>query len=439
MRSALLALAAALAAAPLTAQTPSPTPDPSPAPGTPVESGPSQPVDPPSPAPPEKKPASASAGGDGFVIQSEGGDYKLQFRAYTHADARFYPGDDAALGIDQFLLRRVRPILQGTVAKHFEFNVTPDFGGGTTVIQDAFLDVRYSPRARVRIGKFKVPLGLERLQSATVMTFVERAFPSSLVSVREVGAQVSGDLAGGVFTYALGVFEGAPDGASADLDTNDAKDLEGRVFVSPFKRGESALRDLGFGIAGGVGDQTGALPTYRSGGQLPIASYVVGATADGKRTRLVPQLSFYTGPFGLMAEYAQSDAFVRSASGQRTEVGVRAWQTTATWTLTGERASFSGIRPSNPFDPSQGHWGAFELGARVNGFEIDDEAFRAGLFDPARSVREAFAWGLVVQWHLNRHVKEMVSYERTTFTAGAADGADRAAENALFIRTQLSF
>ena len=99
----------------------------------------------------------------------------------------------------------------------------------------------------------------------------------------------------------------------------------------------------------------------------------------------------------------------------------------------------SGFRPRNPFDPGQGHWGAFELGARVNGFAIDDEAFTAGLFDPARSVREAFAWGLVVQWHLNRHVKEVVSYERTTFTAGAADGADRPAENALFIRTQLSF
>jgi phosphate-selective porin OprO/OprP len=436
MRSVLLALAAALAAMPLHAQAPTPTPTPD----TPTEAAPSRPADPPSPEQiPEQKPVAASAGADGFAIQSEGGDYKLQFRAYTHADARFYLGDDAELGTNQFLLRRARPILQGTVARHFDFTLTPDFGGGTAVIQDAFLDVRYSPKARVRIGKFKVPLGLERLQSATAIPFIERAFPSSVVSVREVGAQVVGDLAGGVVTYAAGVFTGALDGSSADLDTNDAKDVAGRVFISPFKKGGSVLRGVGFGIAGSVGDQTGALPTYRSGGQIPIATYVTGATADGRRTRLVPQLSLYAGPLGLMAEYAQSDAFVKTATGPRTEVGVRAWQTTATWTLTGEPASYSGVRPRNPFDPSQGHWGAFELGARVNGFTIDDDAFAAGLFDPARSVREAFAWGVVGIWHLNGHFKEVVSYERTTFTAGAAGGADRPAENALFFRTQLSF
>ena len=426
MRIGLLALAAALTTAPLRAQAPDkPVATPSPAP---------------TPAPPEKRPAAAGAGADGFLIQSEGGDYRLQFRAYTHLDARFYPGDDEKLAVDQFLLRRVRPVLQGTVAKHFDFVFTPDFGGGTAVIQDAYLDVRYSPKARVRVGKFKTPMGLERLQSATAIIFVERAFPSSLVPIRDVGAQVVGDLDGGVVSYAFGVFAGALDGASADFDTNDGKDLDGRVFVSPFKKGTSALKDLGFGIAGSVGDQTGALPTYRSGGQLAIASYVAGVTADGRRQRLVPQLSLYTGSFGLMAEYAQSDAFVRNAAGgQRTEVSVRAWQTTVTWTLTGEPAAYGGVRPRSPFEPGQGHWGAFELGARVNGFEIGDEAFADAVFDPARSVRDAFAWGLVLNWYLNRNVKQVVSYERTSFTGGASNGSDRPDENALFLRTQLSF
>jgi phosphate-selective porin OprO and OprP len=429
MRTALLALAAALGATPVRAQAPPPD--------QPAEVA--KPAEP-AATPPEKNPATADAGEDGFALQSEGGDYRLLFRGYTHFDGRFYPGDDQDAATDQFLMRRARPILQGTVAKHFEFTLTPDFGGGTTVLQDAYLDVRYSPKARVRVGKFKAPVGLERLQSATAITFVERAFPSSLVPNRDVGAQIFGDLDGGVVSYSIGVFEGALDGGSADLDTNDAKDVAGRVFVSPFKKGTSRLKDLGFGIAGSIGDQEGALPSYRSGGQLTIASYFPGVTADGRRTRFVPQLSLYTGPFGLMAEYAQADAFVRSADDdQRTEVSTRAWQTTATWTLTGEPASYGGVRPRNPFDPSQGRWGAFELGARVNGFELGDEAFSAGLADPARSVRKAFAWALGVNWFLNRHIKQVVSYERTTFTGGAPEGADRPDENALFFRTQLSF
>lgn len=432
MRTALLALVAALAAGSLRAQAPPADP--------PIVSPSPQPPEAAPAPPPEKKPVTVGAGADGFSIQSEDGDYRLAFRAYTHFDGRFYLADDAQVATNQFLLRRVRPILQGTVAKHFEFTLTPDFGGGVTVLQDAYLDVRYSDKARVRVGKFKAPVGLERLQSATAITFVERAFPTSLVPNRDVGAQVFGDLGGGVLAYAFGVFEGSLDGASVDLDTNDGKDVDGRLVVSPFKKGTSRLKELRFGVAGSIGDQTGLLPAYRSGGQLPIASYVSGVTADGRRTRVVPQLSLYTGPLGLMAEYAQSDAFVRNAAdGRRTEVQVRAWQTTATWTLTGEPASYGGVRPRNPFDPRQGHWGAFELGARVNGFEMGDEAFTAALVDPARSVRKAFAWGAVLNWYLNRNIKQVVSYERTTFTGGAAAGADRDDENALFLRTQLSF
>ena len=53
-------------------------------------------------------------------------------------------------------------------------------------------------------------------------------------------------------------------------------------------------------------------------------------------------------------------------------------------------------------------------------------------------MRKAFAWAVGLNWYLNRNVKEVFDYERTTFTGGAA-GGDRPAENALFFRTQLSF
>jgi len=436
MRIALLALTAALAGAPVRAQAQAPPPSPPPEqPMPPVDATPAEP----DAATPEKKPATAGASPDGFVIQSDGGDYRLQLRAYAQFDGRFYPGDDEGSATNTFLLRRVRPILQGTVAQHFEFAVAPDFGGGTTVLQDAYLDARYSPKARVRVGKFKPPIGLERLQSATNIAFVERAFPTSLVPNRDVGVQLHGELGGGVVAYAIAVFEGAPDGGSVDLDTNDGKDLAGRVFLSPFKKGTSPLKDLGFGIGGSVGDQSGAPPSYRSGGQLTIVSYATGAAADGRRTRIVPQLSLYSGPLGLMAEYARASALVTPSGGPRTEVVTQAWQATATWTLSGEPASFTGVRPANPFDPSQGHWGALELAARVNHFEIGDDAITTGLIDPTRSVEEAFAWAVGVNWYLNRNVKQVVSFERTTFERGAAAGADRPGENALFFRTQLSF
>ena len=86
-----------------------------------------------------------------------------------------------------------------------------------------------------------------------------------------------------------------------------------------------------------------------------------------------------------------------------------------------------------------GKWGALELAARANGLELGTEAFREGIVDPGKSIRKAFAWAVGLNWYLNRNVKQVVDFERTTFTGGASDGTDRPAENALFIRTQVSF
>jgi phosphate-selective porin OprO and OprP len=381
-----------------------------------------------------------TAGAEGFVLQSSNGDYRLQLRGYVQFDGRFFPSDEGRLAIDNFLLRRVRPIFAGTVARHFEFQIMPDFGVGTTVLQDAWLDVKYSPKARVRVGKFKSPVGLERLQSATAITFVERAYPTALVPNRDVGVMLHGDLAGGVVAYAAGVFDGAPDGGSVDLDLADGKDVAGRFFLSPFKHGSGAFKDLGFGVAGTTGKQTGALPAYRSGGQISLLALVQGITADGTRNRLSPQLTFYSGRFGLMAEYAWSESWLKKASTEtRARFSGEAWQATATFTLTGEKASYSGVRPSEAFEPGQGKWGALELAARANGLELGAEALREGIVDPTKSIRKAFAWAVGVNWYLNRNVKQVVDFERTTFTGGAADGTDRPAENAFFIRTQVSF
>jgi phosphate-selective porin OprO and OprP len=420
-----MAALAALAASPLRAQD--------------KPAGPPVPAADKLPEKPEKKSLPVSAGSDGFSLQNESGDFRLQIRGYAHFDGRFFSGDEGALAVDSFLLRRVRPIVQGTVGKYFEFNITPDFGGGTAVLQDAWLDFKPSPKLRVRVGKYKSPVGLERLQSATAINFVERAFPTAIVPNRDVGIQVHGDLAGGVVSYAAALLDGAPDGGSVDSDLNDSKDLAGRLFISPFKKGSSALKDLGFGISGTTGKQTGPLPAYRSGGQISVITIVTGITADGTRTRYSPQLSFYSGPFGLLAEYAQSESKVKKADGTRFDLEAKAWQATATVALTGDKASYGGVRPKKPFDPSKGQWGALELAARVHKFELSRASVDAGLIDPTRSAREISAWAVGLNWSLTRNVKQVADFEHVSFTGGAAPGEDRESENIVFIRTQVSF
>jgi phosphate-selective porin OprO/OprP len=391
-------------------------------------------------APEPKQPAEPpklTAGPEGFTLQS--GDYKLQLRGYAQFDGRFFSGDEGSLAVDTFVLRRVRPVLQGTLGKSFEFRIMPDFGGGTTVLQDAWLDFKPSSAVQVMVGKYKAPVGLERLQSATALTFVERAFPTLIVPNRDLGVMLHGELAGGIVAYAAGVFDGAPDGGSVDADLNDGKDLDGRIFVSPFKKTRSVLQGLAFGIAGTTGKQSGPLPAYKSSGQVSVISILAGITADGTRERYSPQLSFYTGRLGVLAEYAHSESWVKKPDSTRMQFGAGAWEVTASLCLTGDTASYAGVRPSKPFDPSRGQWGALELAARVHGLEIDRDTYDSGAVDPAKSVREVFAWALGLNWSLNRNVKQVVDFERATFTGGAASGGDRAPENAVFIRTQVSF
>jgi phosphate-selective porin OprO/OprP len=250
---------------------------------------------------------------DGFSLRSADGNFVLRLRGYAQFDGRFWVDDEKKPQVETFLLRRVRPIFEGTVYKIFDFRVMPDFGQGQTVLYDAYMEARFNPAFRVRAGKFKPPIGLERLQSATDILFVERALPTNLVPNRDLGVQVGGDLAGGAVSYALGVFNGVPDLGNGDADSNNDKDVAARLFFQPFVTGNGPLKNLGFGVGASQGNQTGTptatgLPAYRTPGQQTFFSYRSDGTAagtvvaDGTRFRLAPQGYFYSGPFGLLAE-----------------------------------------------------------------------------------------------------------------------------------------
>jgi phosphate-selective porin OprO/OprP len=404
-----------------------------------------KPVEKPKEEKPAEKPADrkedvkVAAGPDGFVIQSGNPDFRIRIGGYAQADGRFYAQDKDSVATNTFLLRRARPILQGTVAKYFDFYVDPDFGQGQVVLYDAYLNVRPSSKLQFRIGKFKPPVGLERLQSAQNILFMERALPTSLVPNRDVGAQVHGELGSGVASYALGVFDGAVDGALIDTDGNDGKDIAGRLFFQPFARGGSkALQGLGLGFSATGGKQQGGLPSFRSGGQLVFFSYVSAAAADGTRTRISPQGSFHLGPAGVLGEYVRSRQPVRKGT-DVARVSNEAWEVSASVVLTGETATASGVRPRRSFDPTRHTWGALELAARVNRLSVDGTAFSRGLADPTKSAREARAWAVGLNWYLNRNVKYVVDFERTTFTGGATAGGDRRPENAILVRSQVAF
>jgi phosphate-selective porin OprO/OprP len=373
---------------------------------------------------------------DGFFVQSADGAHRLVFGIVAQVDGRFSLDDPAPI-TDTLAVRKMRPTLSGRVARYFDFKVMPDFGNGTATLTDAFFDIRFSPKLRVRSGKDKTPVGYEMLVGDAFVLFLERSLATGLVPNRDVGVQVQGDLSPKVY-YATGLFNGVPDGASStsDADTNSGKDFAGRIVVQPFRAAvpqPGALNGLGFQIGVSAGPQAGALPVLRTSVGQTYFAYAPGTTASGTRTRFTPSVFYYHRSFGVFGEFVRS-AQETTRLGLESEVANTAWNVTASYLLTGEAASSGITRPARPFDPGAGTWGAVQVLARYAALTVDADVFARGLAAPGASAgAKQLTVGL--NWYPASVIKYYLNYERTSFEPGS--GPARAAEHVVVFRAQL--
>ena len=391
-------------------------------------------------------------GANGFSLQSADTNFVLAFHGVLQVDNRTFFHDGGISGNDGFLLRRARPILQGTLFRDFDFLFVPDFGGSTAQIFDASMNYRYEPWLQLKAGKFKTPIGLEQLQADVNLTFNERSLVTDLVPNRDVGFQLWGDVAGGLLSYAAGVFNGVGDARnSSNVDFEDHRAFAGRLFAQPFKNSDTAaLKGFGLGLAGSFGNTSSnatGLPNnngFGTEGQQAFFAYTNGVVANGDHWRLSPQGYYYYGPFGLLGEYAISNQRV-SRGPTFAHLEHTAWQVTASYMLTGEDATYGSVAPKRPFDLSGGGWGAWQLVGRYGELDVDDKTFPA-FANPAASASGAQAWSVGLNWYLNKNLRVSTSYSRTDFDGGGqATGTTgpaavtRQPEQVWFTRLQLAF
>lgn len=389
-------------------------------------------------------------GNSGLSVSSGDSNFVFAVHGLLQADNRSFFKDGGIVGNDSFLLRRARPIFQGTVYRDFDFLFVPDFGGSSVQIFDAYLNYRHKPWLQLRAGKFKTPIGLEQLQSDAVTSFNERSLATALVPNRDIGFQLWGDVAEGRLSYAIGIFNGVGDGRNtSNADFEDHHEFAGRLFAQPFKKsGVAALAGLSFGVGGSWGNvssnSAGLSNGFLTDGQQQFFAYSNNVVARGVHWRVSPQASYYYGPFGLLGEYVVSDQEVRRGTAFA-DLQNTAWQVSAGWVLTGEDASYTGINPKRPFDLSAGQWGAFQIVGRVAGLDIDKATF-VNFADPAASAAGAQSWSVGLNWYLNKNIRINTSYSRTDFTGGGTSKSltapgivTRQPEQVLFTRLQLSF
>lgn len=417
-----------------------------------------------------------AAGEKGFAFRSSDGLYLLRIHGQLQIDTRWFLNDGALSDkADTFLIRRMRPSIDGTLFGLVDYKFTPEFAGGALAVFDAYADVHPFSWLRLRAGKFKTPLGLERLQSDPDLVFMERALTQDLTPQRDVGAALGGEIAGGIVTYSLGIYNGAADSANTDVDTNHAKDFVGRLLIQPFKaEALSGLGSLGLHFAASTGNRFGTptatqLPSYKSGGQNTIFNYLSSTTdqtgtvfAHLRQSRINPGLYYYFGGFGVLGEYVWDKQEVQKGNNTTTLVN-QAAHATASFVINGKNG-YDGATPNSVLDFSKGTWGALEIGVRWNYLKADDATFgnlanpglSAFAADITKTPSKAQGFGGAINYVPSRTFRLAVNFEQTRFTGGAAgpkvaatdvngaavmvtSSANRKTENALLGRVQVNF
>jgi phosphate-selective porin OprO/OprP len=388
----------------------------------------------------------------GFGITSPDRRFQVRIHGQLQVDGRRFFGDDTQRDKDTFLIRRARPTIDVTLLGLADARFTPDFAGGTLQLFDAYIDVHPFRWLRLRAGKFKPPVGLERLQADTDLVFTERSLDQNLSAQRDVGAQLWGDVAGGLVRYEAAILNGNPDFGLNDTDNEYNKSYAGRLLVNPFALERlRAFGRLGVGIAAETGYEKGSaanpwLGSFRSAGSNTIFSYLASSTdptqtvvAFNRHTRVNPQLYYYYQGFGLEAELIHEYQELLKGS-DTAAINNSGGHVIVAYVLGGDR-TFEGPRVRHPLDLAKGSYGALEIGVRYNWLKIDDVAF-LGLADPTKSVSKASGWGFVASWYLTKSLRAALSYDRTSFDGGAKKGstvADLNTESVVTARLQVGY
>ncbi|MHB0887678.1 porin [Acidithiobacillus sp.] len=147
--------------------------------------------------------------------------------------------------------------------------------GSASGVQDAYINFAFVPEVQLQVGKFRVPVGLERQESGNELMFIQRSMNQSLGANRSAGAMFhSPNVMGSGLYYSLGIFD------NHSLDGNDA-----------FNSGNVAL-PLGAGQNPVGGILTNGTGQYLLGGMV---GYKVGPLLDVELSGARASAAQYTG------------------------------------------------------------------------------------------------------------------------------------------------
>lgn len=337
---------------------------------------------------------------------------------YVNIDDEFF---DRNSGADEFgnaaKFRRARIGMEGTMFTDWSYALEINYGQDeSTEFTDVTIGYTGFDNVKLKLGRHKMPSGLEELTSSNRISMMERtAATNTFAKGRRNG--FTAETKGSNWTLTGGVYLG--EGVSKE--DNEGKDTDygygGRFTFAPLHE-KTQLVHLG------VSYQREEFEKTFDGNEL--------ATNNG-RLRARPGVHFFNdrpvqvryrnteytdtigleaatvmGPLSLQGEYFRQDLSREDAK----DADVDGWYAQATYTLTGESRGYRGgkmrtISPKNRL--GMGGYGAWELVARYDTLDLFDSSAANELTDSIRGT-EIKTLTLGVNWYVNDTIRFMANF-----------------------------
>jgi phosphate-selective porin OprO/OprP len=343
---------------------------------------------------------------------------RVDFRARLQGDVRSSEAstdEDSDRALD---IARRRAGIEGRLGHLFDYQA--DYELSAREWRDVYLNYRQFKAFQLRIGKFKLPFGMDENTSATNLDFVYRSrINARLAPGRDRGVAAHGSVFKGVLTYDAGMFKHDGDNARPSNSTRvfGGRTIAVRLIVDPFRASKSALADFQAGAAISGTTVPQGFPAIRARTVLGASFFDSDVWVKGRRQRTALEARWRPGPFSLQAEYIRVTDERRGQAvddGDLSPLVADGWYLSGTFALTGEEKSRGLERPTHRF-------GAVEVASRFETLRFGSVGARgtAGVGasstprgDLSTSFRadnvlgnsdHALTWG--VNWYLNRWVK----------------------------------
>jgi phosphate-selective porin OprO/OprP len=407
-------------------------------------------------------PVRANLGNGRPTIQAD--DARFSVRGLVQFDAAAY--DQDGVGPQDFdsgtNFRRARLGVAGR-AYSWNYELTFEFVGSGTEdpgrVLAGWIEYGGFGRWRVRVGAQAPSAGLDDSTSATDIPFLERGAAAETARGIAAGDGRVAIAATNSGNRWFGSLAATGDVAGADTSYDEQLGFVGRIAVAPVLTEAFALH-LGFNhsdvshladASAGAGVDWAQLrgrPELRVDGARLVDTGQLTAEAISATG---VEAGAQWGPLYVSSEYIVFDV---DRAGALPDAEFEGWHVQAAWSLTGERrrwskknGAFASERVAAPFNPYEGHWGAWELAGRWSVLDLNDNETSAGaastLGAPTAIVRggaqEIATLGL--NWRPNAMLRFMLNYQSTDIERYDAAGLIDIGQSfeAVSLRSQLSF